>query len=197
MQRLETAALTDAIRRLEAGESVESVLAQYPQYAVELKEELALRSSLDALEREQPEARAIEKGLGQLDGALFERQSQGGRTRMNEVSKVWGFALKLSGGIAIVAAMVAAAAFFSGNLHVQLGSEASALPTHPCLDQVLGNLADPPDGHFDVQDILAFRDAFRTQNTDPRYDRDGDGDVDIDDLMVYIQELRTCLGPGA
>lgn len=196
MRRLETAALTDAIRLLDAGESVESVLARYPEHAVDLEAELTLRASLDAREGEQPEARAIRKGLERLDGVLSERQTQGGWTKMNERG-VFGFALKLSGGIAIVAAIVMAAAFFSGNLHVQVGSDASALETHPCLDQVLGNLADPQDGKFDVQDILAFRDAFRTQNTDPRYDRNSDGKVDIDDLMAYIEELRTCFGPGA
>ncbi len=104
-----------------------------------------------------------------------------------------GWTLKLTGAVAAAAALFIGVALATDNLHVEWGSDgAEAQATHPCLDEVLGNLDPEQDGTFDFNDLLAFRDAVRDQNTDPRYDRDGDGDVDIDDVMVYIDELRTC-----
>ncbi|MGH9203874.1 MAG: hypothetical protein ACRD2A_21820, partial [Vicinamibacterales bacterium] len=80
-----------------------------------------------------------------------------------------------------------------GNLNVDVGArDVAADHTNACLDQVLGDLADPPDGHFTFEDLLALRQAFEDQSTDPRYDTDGDGDVDIDDVMSYIQALKGC-----
>ena len=120
---------------------------------------------------------------------------------MTELSRTGAFALKITGAVAIVAALALGIAYFSGSMSVGFGGdEAQADHTNACLDDVLGNLADPPDGHFTFEDLLAFKDAFQEQNTDPRYDTDGDGDVDIDDVMSYIQDLKTCFsesGPPA
>jgi hypothetical protein len=77
-------------------------------------------------------------------------------------------------------------------MEVGFGDDVQADHTNACLDEVLGNLADPPDGHFTFEDLVAFKQAFLDQSTDPRYDTDGDGDVDIDDVMSYIQDLKTC-----
>ena len=117
---------------------------------------------------------------------------------MNDLSNSGGFALKLLGSVAVVAGLALGITFFSGNLHVRVGSEAEATPSHPCLDQVLGGLDGEPG--FTIKDIIAFKIAFKTQNLDPRFDRNGDGKVGIKDVLIYIHELKECfinsLNPG-
>ena len=189
-------ALEECIRELETGAHLETVLARHPEQAGELRPHLQVWASLSAAEagRASPAGRAL--GMARLAAAVSgSERSQGGIRSMDKLANSGGFALKLLGSAAVVAGLALGVTFLTGNLHVEFGSGgAEASHTHPCLDEVLGNLADPQDGHFDVDDLIAARDAIDNQNTDPRYDRDGDNDVDIDDIMIYIGELKTCLG---
>jgi hypothetical protein len=191
--------LNECIHQLEVGgTSIPAILARYPEYAEALRPHLQLWDSLSNVGRDDAGQSGYARGLQQLTGAVSAaQQSQGGNV-MTELSRTGAFALKMTGAVAIVAALTLGIAYFSGNMSVGFGGdEAQADHTNACLDNVLGNLADPPDGHFTFEDLLAFKDAFQEQNTDPRYDTDGDGDVDIDDVMSYIQDLKTCFSESA
>ncbi len=116
---------------------------------------------------------------------------------MRRLSTSGGFALGLIGAVAVVAAIGLGITFLTGNLHVDFGSETEAqtIPTNECLDDVLGDLDGVPG--FTIDDLLAYRDAFEAQDPvwpeSDLFDRDRDGDIDIDDVLVYVQELRECL----
>jgi hypothetical protein len=178
-------ALEDCLQRIESGEPVEQLLADYPGQANSLREHLQFAAAL----RRPIDVSGEARGRQAMLAALASSVSQGGISPMSNAAST---ALKLAGGLAIAAVAIIAISYLSGNLHVQVGNDAAASDPQGCLNEVFGNLADPPDGVFTVDDLLAAKDAFQNQNTDPRYDRDGDSDVDIDDLMLYIQDLRTC-----
>lgn len=185
--------LRDCLREMEAGADLEAVLSKRPRNAGALRPHLLVRARLLEAGGAQPVPEGAARGLARLTSAIREEREQGGIAPMKRIPMTPGFALKLAGVSAVVAVIAISAALLTGNMRVDFGgSSASANLSSACLDQVLGNLADPQDDHFDLSDLLAARDAVRDQNTDPRYDRDGDGDVDIDDLMVYMQELKAC-----
>jgi len=185
--------LKSCIQQLEAGEtSMETILARYPEHAEELRPHLQVWTSLSNVGRAEAAPPGFARGLHDLTGAVVAAQQTQGGNLMTDLSRAGGLALKLTGATAIVAALALGIAYFSGNMNVGFGDEAEADHTNACLDQVLGNLADPPDNHFTFDDLVAFKQAFRDQNTNSRYDTDGDGDVDIDDVMSYIQDLKTC-----
>lgn len=191
--------LRECIAELEgSGGDIRAVLRRYPERADELRPHLEVWASLSAVEKAEATAEGAERGRQRLLTAVgaAEQKRERSEVIVNRLFSSGGFALKTLGAFAVVAALGLGITFLTGNLDVGFGDQAEAGHTNPCLDTVLGDLADPPDGHFDVDDLLAFRQAFQDQNTDPRYDRDGDGDVDIDDVMVYIQELNACFGPG-
>jgi hypothetical protein len=54
------------------------------------------------------------------------------------------------------------------------------------------------DGSLDVNDVMIFRDAFGSELGDPNYaeivDTDGDGDVDIFDVVASVQDVIDCWG---
>jgi hypothetical protein len=189
--------LRECIQQLEAGETdVEAVLARHGDRADQLRPHLRLWVSLSNVGKEIASREGYDRGFQTLTSAVATAGQKTGGNHMNDLARSGGLALKLAGGTAIVAVAVLAITYFSGNLHVDVGADdAAADHTNACLDSVLGNLADPQDDHFTFEDLLAFRQAFEDQNTDPRYDTDGDGDVDIDDVMSYIQALKDCFVP--
>lgn len=188
-------ALSESIARLEAsGGDIDAALARHSEHAEKLRPYLLVWLQLHASGTEPPSVEGFTRGIHRLSAAIM--AEQGGRPIMNEVTRQAGFALKLAGATALVAAIALGITFLTGNLRLELGSSAEAGHTAACLDQVLGNLDGSGDAHFTVDDLLAFRDAARNQDTDPRFDRNGDGTVDIDDVMIYIQELRACFTGG-
>lgn len=187
-------ALKDCIEALETSDrGIEDVLAQYPGQAAELRSDLQVWASLASRKRSEASPTGFLSGLNRLSFAIRRTQTErGGNKLMKDLSKTGGFALKLLGATTVVAGLALGFAYFSGNMDVEFGSSAQAEHTNACLDSVLGNLDG--DGHFTSGDLIAFKDAFLNQNTDPAFDTDGDGDVDVDDVMSYIQDLRSCFG---
>ncbi len=82
------------------------------------------------------------------------------------------------------------------------GGEAEAQPPDieiaPCLLYCLGQEAnfDGQNG-FTIEDILLAAEAYDTQTDvcDPAYpcDPDGDGDIDVFDLLHYAGKVRDCI----
>jgi hypothetical protein len=185
--------LQECIRHLEAGGDIEAALSRYPERADELRPYLQVWKSLSAAEKREATPQGALRGRQKLMAALTSGQPlDGGARLMQDLSKSGGFALRLVGAVAVVAAIALGITFLTGNLQVNFGgeTEAQTLPVAQCLDDVLGGLDGTPG--FTIDDLLAFRDAFQNQDTDPKFDRDGDGDVDVDDLMTYVTELRDC-----
>lgn len=100
---------------------------------------------------------------------------------MRRLSTSGGFALGLVGAVAVVVAIGLGITFLTGNLHVDFGAETEAqtVPANECLDEVLGGYADPDD-EFTVEDLFALRDAYLA------------GDLDMEDVMALIDQLREC-----
>jgi hypothetical protein len=178
--------LTECTARLESGEELESVLGSYPEHQGALRRHLHIWAALAQGQRAEMSPEAMARGAQRLSAAVFAAQTRGGKGSMNNMPRA-GLALRLAAGVTVVAAVVLGALYFGG---VQVGSKAEALPSHPCLDQVLGGLDGNPG--FDVRDIIAFKIAYKNQIILPRFDRNGDGHVGIDDLKIYIQELKAC-----
>jgi len=185
--------LGDAIREAEAqGASIGGAAERRPEQSAELQVHLEVLSSLEKTPLESPSEPGMARGLARLRSAIRSgERSRGGYELMNK--GILGLAA--IGVSAIVAVLAIGITFGTGNLSVDVGgdnAQASHIPGGAglCLDQTLGGFA-PPSDHFDVDDVLALREA--AQNQDPALDRDNDGDVDIDDLMVYITDLRTCI----
>ncbi len=183
--------LRQSLQRLEtSGGDIDAALAEHPQHAEELRPHLRVWASLSSRPKAEASQSGFAKGFSQLSSAVSREQEQGGKKLMNDLSRSGSFALKLLGSTAVVAGLALGIALFSGNAHVQLGSEAQAVPSHPCLDQVLGGLDGQPG--FTLQDLIAFKIAYKTQNLDPRYDRNGDGRVGLKDVLIYLHELKLC-----
>lgn len=188
--------LQDCIQEIElAGADIDSVVAKYPGQADELRRHLEVWAALSASAPAETPQSVHDLGLARLSAAINTTE-RGGDRLMNDLSRSGGFALKLTGAFAMVAGIILGITYLTGDWDVEFGSNAQADHTNACLDSVLGNLADPQDSHFTFDDLIAFKGAFLDQNTDPRYDTDEDGDVDIDDVMVYIQALKSCFTGG-
>jgi len=187
--------LGDAIREADAtGASDGRAAERHPEHAAEMQAHVEILDSLEQTPLEHPSDQGMARGLARLRSEVRNReQTRGGY----EIMKKGVFGLAAVGAAAIVAVLAIGITFATGNLDVDLGGDEAAAshipdPAGPCLDQVLGGFAAPTD-HFDVDDVLALRDAVHNQ--DPALDRDGDGDVDIDDAMAYITDLRNCIAP--
>lgn len=181
-------ALADALARIERGEAAADVVVGASSHSGRLAAHLGLSAALLA---EDPRVTGASRGRQHLLTLVSSaKQPKGGLTTMgNLISN----GLRAIGGLAVVGAAMLALVHFSGNLDVEFGgSEASANSTFACLDQVLGPWA-PPTDIFDIDDLIAARAAVANQDIAPQFDRDGDGDVDLDDIMIYVQELKACL----
>lgn len=178
--------LQECIRQLEVSGDIEAVLSKYPELADELRPHLRVWSSLSAVEKADATPEATMRGRQRLVAAVTNTQrSEGGARVMRRLSTSGGFTLGLVGAVAVVAAIGLGITFLSGNLHVDFGSETQAqtLPSHECLDEVLGGFAEPTD-EFTIEDLFALRDAYLAD------------DITIDDIMALIQDLRGCFGVG-
>ena len=74
------------------------------------------------------------------------------------------------------------------------GSETQAQePPDPtqCIAECLLIVDFNGDGVFDVDDVLLFVEAYETGDT--AYDSDGDGDVDVFDVLGYAKQVRDCI----
>ena len=75
------------------------------------------------------------------------------------------------------------------------GSETQAQePPDPteCINGCLLIVDFNGDTVFDVEDILLFVEGYESQ--DPAFDKDGDGDVDVFDVLGYAIDVRDCIG---
>ena len=183
--------LRESLQRLEtSGADIEAALADHRQQAEELRPHLRVWAALSSTPKAEASQSGFERGLSRLSSAVSGEQERGGNRIMSHLPKSGGLALKLLGSAAVVAGLALGITLLSGNLESPFGSEAEATPTHPCLDQVLGGLDGEPG--FTIKDLIAFKIAFKTQNTDPRYDRNGDGRVGLKDVLIYLRELKLC-----
>ena len=87
------------------------------------------------------------------------------------------------------AALTLAITFLTGNLEFGSGSgSGSAQAEH--LPACLAALDFNADDALTVEDVLLFKDAIDTQNL--AFDFNGDGVVDILDVVGVVQEVVTC-----
>lgn len=172
--------LNECIRQMEtSGGEIEAVLSRYPEQADELRPHLEVWSSLSAVEKAKATTQGALQGRQQLLNALATvEHKEGGTETMKNLSTTGGFALRLVGVVAVVAAIALGITFLTGNVNVDFGSQAEAQAPHPCLDSVLGDLDGTPG--FTVDDILFLRDEALA------------GNFTIDDLTLLIGELRAC-----
>ena len=84
-----------------------------------------------------------------------------------------------------------------GTVHFT-GSETQAQEDPPdppdlsCFTGCMDDILDFDDsGGFDVGDVLAFAAGY--ENQAPAFDSDGDGDVDVFDVVAWAQEVGVCL----
>jgi hypothetical protein len=189
-------ALNECIRHLESsGGDIEAVLSRYPERTDELRAHLRIWASLSSAERVDASPLGVTRGRSLLLNAVatVERGERG--TLMQSLANSAGLTLKLIGGFAVVATVAMAMAYFTGNLRVGVGDEAQATHSGPfaCLDSIpLADLAAPAHD-FGAEDLLAFRDAYENQNPvgpGSIYDRDADGDVDLDDISAFVEEAK-------
>ena len=183
--------LRESLQGLEtSGADIQAALADHPQQAEELRPHLRVWAALASTPKVEASQSGFERGLSRLSSAVSSEQERGGNRIMSHLPKSGVLALKLLGSAAVVAGLALGITLLSGNLESPFGSEAEATPTHPCLDQVLGGLDGEPG--FTIKYLIAFKIAFKTQNTDPRYDRNGDGRVGLKDVLIYLRELKLC-----
>jgi hypothetical protein len=186
--------IEESIRRLEAGASLNDVLAAYPDEADELRPHLEVWRSLSAQPASQPSAPGAARGMARLEAALTQQAQRGGANTMQDISKFGNLALRLAGGLAIVGGVVLGLAALSGYFSVHVGSGDSAQATgHECVLALDFN----GDGLLDVQDVEVFKAAFGSSagdaNYDPRADVNGDGTVDLWDVVAAAQMIVDCM----
>lgn len=98
--------------------------------------------------------------------------------------------LRLIAGIGLAAVM--SVLLVLGSIHFT-GSETQAqVPPDPteCISDCLLIVDFNGDTVFNVDDVLLFVEGYESQ--DPAFDKDGDGDVDVFDVLGYAQEVRDC-----
>ncbi|HLF71792.1 MAG TPA: hypothetical protein VI759_06545 [Dehalococcoidia bacterium] len=114
-----TMSYQDALQRcldaLRAGEPLDAVIAAYPQFAAELREEVALTQNLQRLSNAvpAPDAAATSRAAALMNQELLAAQAAERRPR----ASFWGgfFVRSLAGGALVaVVALIAAGALFSG-----------------------------------------------------------------------------------
>lgn len=188
--------LREFLQRLEtSGADIEAALADHPRQAEDLRPHLRIWASLSSTPKAEASQSGFERGLSRLSSAVSGEQERGGNRIMSHLPKSGGLALKLLGSAAVVAGLALGITLLSGNLQSPFGSEAQATPSHPCLDQVLGGLDLEPG--FTIKDLIAFKIAYKTQNTAPRFDRNGDDKVNLKDVLIYLHELKQCFQNNA
>jgi hypothetical protein len=79
-----------------------------------------------------------------------------------------------------------------GTVHFT-GSQTQADEPDPtqCISDCLLIVDFNGDTVFDVDDILLFVEGY--DNQDPAFDSDGDGDVDVFDILGYAGQVRDCI----
>ena len=174
--------LEECIRRLEAsGGDIEAALSRYPEQADELRPHLQVWASLSAVEKQEATPQDTTQGRQQLlDAVATVEGKEGGKELMEKLSAKGGVGLRLIGVAAVVAAIALGITFFTGNLHVEFGSEAEAVGIFECLDQALGDVTAPTD-EFTFTDLTVLRQQFVA------------GDIGIVEVLGRIQILKTCL----
>jgi len=195
----------ECIRRLEAGASLEHVLSLHPEETGELQPRLEVWASLASTAIPEALASGRERSRRRLMEALAAApQTQGGRTAMQDLTRIGNNALRWAGVAAIVAAAVLSLAAISGNLSVSFGGgSAQAVPgdidndgvpdqqdncpIHPNPDQAdtdgdgIGDVCDPnPSGGLPpCVGILDFN---------------NDGKLDVNDVMIFRDAFGSSSG---
>jgi len=98
---------------------------------------------------------------------------------------------RLTTGIGLAAVLsvllVLGAVHFTGS-----GTQAQEPPDPTeCISDCLLIVDLNGDTVFDVDDVLVFVEGY--ENQDAAFDKDGDGDVDVFDVLGYAQEVRDCI----
>lgn len=176
--------LRECILRMEAGQDLESALANYPDRARELRPHLQVLGALSSAQKQEASPQGIVRGRYQLMGALS-APGKGGSRIMLTLGGSTGrsFALFFTGAVAALAIT-----FLAGGLG--LGSGPQKAEADPIADCIL-KLDFNGDGYLDVQDVAAFKAAIQNQNLD--FDFNGDGTVDVFDVAAVALGMADCL----
>jgi hypothetical protein len=179
--------LKECILRMEAGQDLESLLANYPDRERELRPHLQVLAALSSAQKQEVSLQGTARGRYQLMGALSapEPMKRGGRTMLNlGGSTARSLALFSAGAVAALAMM-----FLAGGLGLGSGSpqKAEAGPIATCILTLDFN----GDGRLDVQDVAAFKTAIQTQNL--AFDFNGDGKVDVFDVEAAVEKMVDCI----
>ncbi len=178
--------LKECILRMEAGQDLESVLANYPDRERELRPHLQVLAALSSTQKQEASPQGTARGRYQLMGALSAPgpMKGGARTMPNlRGSTARSLALFSAGAVAALAMM-----FLAGGLGFGSGSQkAEANPIAACILTLDFN----GDGVLNVQDVAAFKTAIKTQNL--AFDFNGDGKVDVFDVEAAVEKMVDCI----
>jgi hypothetical protein len=178
--------LQECILRMEAGQDLESALANYPDRSRELRPHLQVLVALSSAQKQDASPQGTVRGRYQLMGALSAPgpMKGGARTMLNlRGSTGRSLALFSAGAVAALTMM-----FLAGGLGFGSGSQkAEAGPIATCILTLDFN----HDGVLNVQDVAAFKAAIKSQ--DLAFDFNGDGTVDVFDVSAAVQNMVACI----
>lgn len=186
--------LSECIRRLEtSGQEIESVLSRYPEHADELRPYLEIWRALSAVRKAQASREGAMRGRQHLLTAIASaEQPQRGARFINRSAVKGALAMRFVASMRIAAVFVAGAGLALGSLFLtgNLGFGGDSPAAAEVLPECLASLDFNNDGKLTVEDVLAFKDGI--ENQDPAFDIDGDGDVDISDVVGAVAQVVDC-----
>lgn len=177
--------LQECVRRLDAGEDIESVLASYPHSEADLRPHLLVWAALSSKEKSEATAGGATRGRQQLMAALrAPGPADGGLRAMLRLGSTGRYLAFFAAGAAAALAIT----FLAGSLDSGSSTHTAQATT---IQQCVLLLDFNHDGTLGVDDVAAFKDAIKTQNL--AFDFNHDGVVDIFDVVYTVQQIESCI----